>query len=305
MSDELYKSLFENCQRGVPAAEPIVTAAAPMESGPDRTGIDETIFKEYPDLRSLPPAKFDIKEILTENNKGGYKSGKNTLKVKILKSLSVLLPRILHDGERVVRVAKGTANYPLEVFLGNGFLTMMYNHYAVICTTMRILFINIDGRMKKPTHYLFQMSYHELKKIRRGSIFGSMTFLRKKGKKRVFSGMKRALSKEITAYVTAKISAPPPANPELYIENLCPSCFIALEKGLIGCSSCNAAFKEPKKSPDSFLDSPGLGRYLPRTSLSRCPGIDRLYNYLAFYPKLVFFRGGRRHRCGHHYPDHL
>jgi len=165
---------------------------------------------------------------------------------------------MLHDNERVVRLAKGTANYPLEIFLGNGFLTMMYNHYAVICTTARVLFVNIDHRMKKNTHYLFQMTYPELKKISR-SAFGSVTFQPKNGQKRVFSGMKRAFSKEIVAYVTTRMATPAPAGPAKFLEDICPACLTALEKGLQGCSLCKTAFKEPKKAMTRSLILPGWG----------------------------------------------
>jgi len=243
----------------VPTTKQVIPAAAPTEPGPVHTGIDEAIFTEYPDLRDLSTDKFDLNEIFTENKKGGYKTRNNSFKVKIIKSVSEVLPRMLHDHERVVRVAKGTASYPIEVFLGNGFLTMMYNHYAVICTTQRILFINIDHRMKKSTHYLFQMTYPELKKIGRGSIFGSLTFQPKIGKKRAFSGMKRAFSKEIKDYVTAKMLTPSPANPDHDFEDLCPSCLTGLGKGLVECSSCKAPFKEPKKALTRSLILPGWG----------------------------------------------
>jgi predicted Zn finger-like uncharacterized protein len=263
-------------------------AAAPEEPGPLHSGIEAGIFTEYPDLRTLPWANFDLNQILTENNKGGYKSRKNLFKVKILKSVSGILPRLLHDGEQVVRVAKGTANYPIEVLLGNGLLTMIYNHYAIICTSMRLLFINIDRRMKKPTHYLFQMSYHELKKVRRGSILGSMTFIRNKGKKRVFSGMKRAFSKEIKSYISEKLLASPTANPAHDGEDLCPACFTALGKGLLGCPACKTPYKEPKKALVRSLILPGLGDiYLGHRALGVLELIGSLFVWLIVITSLL------------------
>ncbi|MDF1593410.1 MAG: zinc-ribbon domain-containing protein [Desulfobacterales bacterium] len=142
--------------RPAPAPTPAVAAAAAKVPEASRTGTDAAIFTDYPELQTLSPEKFVLNEIFIQNKKGGYKSRNNKFKLKIIKAVSGILPRMLQDNESVVRIAKGTANYPVEVFLGNGFLTMMYNHYAVICTTARILFINIDHRLKKHTHYLFQ-----------------------------------------------------------------------------------------------------------------------------------------------------
>jgi predicted Zn finger-like uncharacterized protein len=272
----------------VPVVEQVTTPTTPPAPASSSSGTDSLVFTEYPALQSLPSANFDLKEILSQNKNGTYKSRKNTLKVKTLNAVAGVLPQMLHDGERVVRVAKGTANYPIEIFLGNGFLTMMYNHYAVICTSMRILFINIDHRIKKPTHYLFQMAYHELKKVDRGTLFGSLTFKRKKGKRRVFSGMKRAFSKEIKTYVTKQILDPPSVNPEQAIENLCPACFTALGKGLTACSACNTGFKEPKKALLRSLILPGLGDiYLGHRVLGALELIGSIFIWIIIIASLL------------------
>jgi len=76
---------------------------------------------------------------------------------------------VLNEEERVLRIGSGTAYYPAEIFFGNGSLTMLYNRYAILGTNQRALLIDIDHRMKRPTHYLFQVPYHNLKKVARGS----------------------------------------------------------------------------------------------------------------------------------------
>ncbi len=226
-----------------------------------RTGTDEAVLAEYPDLGKLPASSFDFSQILNRNKDGSYRSRKNRFKIRVLNSISDILPNILLENEQVVRVAKGTAHYPLEIFLGNGLLTMIYNHYAVLCTSMRILLINIDRRIQKPTHYFFQMSYDELKKVRRGTIFGTMVFVRKKGKKRTITGMKRVLSKEIKIYVNERISAGTSTDQEPIHENLCPACYHGLTKGLLACTTCKMAFKEPQKALMRSLILPGLGDF--------------------------------------------
>ncbi len=243
---------------------PVKAKAHVQKSGDTRTrhaGENTAIFAQYPDLQTLPASHFDFDQILTQNKDGSYQSRKNRFKVRILSSVSEILPNILIEDELVVRVAKGTAHYPLEILLGNGLLTMIYNHYAIVCTTMRILFINIDRRIKKPTHYVFQMAYNEIKKFRRGAIFGSLMFVPKQGKKRTFTGMKRALSKEIKAYVSEKIAAPITARPEHVLADLCPACYKGLAKGLSACTTCDMAFKESQKALVRSLILPGLGDF--------------------------------------------
>ena len=243
-------------------APPVKQTAQGQKSQHVRTQDDtanQAIIAQYPDLGALPAPHFDFIQILIQNKDGSYQSRKNRFKVKILNSVADILPNILNEGEMVVRVAKGTAHYPLEILLGNGLLTMIYNHYAMVCTSMRIIFINIDRRIKKPTHYIFQMYYDEIKKVRRGSIFGTMVFVRKKGKKRTFTGMKRALSKEIKIYVDEMISADPTTEAKIIHEDICPACYKGLAKGLSACTTCNMDFKEPKKALIRSLILPGLG----------------------------------------------
>jgi len=48
-------------------------------------------------------------------------------------------------------------------------------------------------------------------------------------------------------------------HPQEPLENLCPSCFMPLEKRLISCPHCRAHFKEPKKAFLRSLLLPGLG----------------------------------------------
>jgi len=134
-------------------------------TAPDPSGsAGKGIFVDYPELQGLSSEKFDFEEILSPNKNGGYKSPRNKFKIRTLKAVHAILNEILEDGEKVMRVGKGTAYYPAEIFLGNGILTMMYNCYAIVCTNRRLLFININSRITRPTHFLSQMSYEDIKK---------------------------------------------------------------------------------------------------------------------------------------------
>ena len=258
------------------------------ESRPTDTGANKVIFDQYPDLQALPVSHFDFNQILTQNKDGSVKSRKNRFKVKILNAVGDIIPNILIEDELVVRIAKGTAHYPLEIFLGNGLLTMIYNHYAIVCTTKRILFINIDRRIMKPTHYIFQLAYREIKKISRGAIFGSLVFVPNRGKKRAFSGMKRALSKEIKEYVSEKTATPMTARSEHVHADLCPACYTGLEKGLSVCTTCNTAFKEPKKALIRSLIIPGMGDfYLGHRALGTLELIGSIIIWLIIITTLM------------------
>ena len=141
----------------------------------------------YPEVHALSDDRFDLPAILTPTKKGSYKTRKNKYKIRILRAVQDKVGRILNDGEKVVRIGKGTAYYPLELLLGNGWLTMIYNQYAILCTNQRMLFININSRINRPTHYLFQMPYTDVKKIKRGMVFNNLILSRYRGRRRIRS----------------------------------------------------------------------------------------------------------------------
>ena len=221
------------------------------------TGSDQDILATYPKLREIPSSRVALREILAPNKKGSYKTRRNTLKVKILMAVSQVLDRALRDGERVFRIGKGTAYYPAELLFGNGWLTMMYNNYAILATDQRILCININSRMKRTTHYIFQILYGDIKKIKRG-LLGTLSFVRKSSKRRVFTNVSRLISGDLRDFIRERADSLPD-KPEKVFENICPACFAPLEKGLLSCPACKARFKEPRKASLRSLLLPGLG----------------------------------------------
>ena len=220
---------------------------------------DHPLFLAYPELLSLGGDEFDFLEIFTPNKKGNYKHGKNKFKLKILEVVAEKGAKILKGDEKVLRVAKGTAYYPSELFFGNGFLTMLYNHFAILCTDTRVIFINVNPKVTKATHYLFQLPYDQLKNVKKGGIFGRLIFNKKKGKRRLFNGVKRYLMKEVAEFISGRIAENPATQSGALLEDLCPSCWTPLPKGLGNCSACKAVFKSPKKAAIRSLLLPGLG----------------------------------------------
>ena len=221
---------------------------------------DHDVSMGFPELQGIAPEKVALEEIFPPNKKGEYRNKRNKFKVKILMAVSEVLDKILKEGEKVMRVGKGTAYYPAELFFGNGWLTMIYNHYAILATNERILLINVNSRMKGTTHYLFQVLYEDIKKVKRGLFFSSMVLDRIRSKRRVLTQMKRYISKDLKEFIMQR-KEHAKGEPGEVLECICPSCFVPLERGLNNCPSCEAGFKTPKKATLRSLLLPGLGDF--------------------------------------------
>jgi hypothetical protein len=230
------------------------------EDGGRREGQRGAIFFEYPELRTMYPDRYDFVRMFSPNRKGHYQNRQNKYKLKILNAVSGVLARALRGGERVVGIGKGTAWYPAEILLGNGILTMLYNVYAIVCTDERILLVNTDYRMTRPTHYLFQMAYGDLTGVKRGRIFGSLVISRRTGRRRVFTGVRHYLAKELEQTIRERLAVVKPIpHKQGSFDHLCPSCFHVLDKGLKDCPYCRASFKRPRAAVLRSILLPGWG----------------------------------------------
>jgi hypothetical protein len=218
------------------------------------------IFEAYPDLRNLDLDKFDLEAIFIPTKKGRYKTGKSKFKARILKSVHEKANKILTDGEQVLRICKGTAYYPAQLLIGNGYLTMLYNQYAILCTNKRLLLINIDSRVTRTTHYVFQIVYEDIKSIKKGFLLGHLIINRRRGKRRVYTAVKRYLLNEIKDFVEKTLTGIDAiSTPRPPLEKLCPACFIPLEENLTQCPKCSVQFKKPKTAFLKSLIVPGWG----------------------------------------------
>jgi predicted Zn finger-like uncharacterized protein len=253
--------------------------------------LDQGVFMDFPEIQAISPEKVAFEEILLPNKRGGYRNRRNKFKVKILMAVSEVLDKIIKEGEKVMRIGKGTAFYPVEVIFGNGWLTMMYNQYAILATNQRILLINVNSRMKGTTHYLFQVLYQDIKRAKRGILFSSMILDRIKSKRRVFTQMKRYISKEMKGFITEQKSNVN-GEPEAVLEYICPSCFVPLEKGLTTCPSCEAAFKTAKKATLRSLLLPGLGDfYLGHRALG---ALESMGSFMLWAYALLHISAGQK-----------
>jgi DNA-directed RNA polymerase subunit RPC12/RpoP len=247
------------------------------------------VLNVYPQLAGLSPRTFALTEIFIPGKRGGFKTSRNTFKVKILGAVKDVVENMLRKDEVVMRIAAGTAYFPVEILFGNGWLTMLYNRYALIATNQRLLMINTNHRMTKPAHYVYQMPYSNIKKVERGLFRRNIVLVPKKGKRKIFTSMTAYLSAEMSKFIRNHIdSAIPVGTPQSMLTDLCPACFAALEKSLSNCTSCAAEFKTPKKAMLKSLVLPGWGDiYLGHRLLGFIEVLGSLFIWLIFFGLLM------------------
>ena len=221
---------------------------------------DQPLVDAFPEVSQFHPARYAMSEIMPPNRKGRYRTRLNKFKLKILTVVKPTLDALLQKDEQVVRIAGGTAYYPIEILFGNGFLTMLYNRYALVATNQRLVMVNTNHRMTGVRHYLFQMAYGDIKKVSRGLFRTSLNLVRKKGRRRLFTSMKMAFTRELREFIAPRLSPEEVAAPGYAaLECLCPSCCTGLPGYAAACSTCGAAFKSAKKAALRSLLLPGWG----------------------------------------------
>jgi len=244
----------------LPAGPAAMPEAAPRNEAQANAAHDRILVEALPEVSGFHPARYAMSEILQPNRKGRYQTRLNKFKLKILTLVKPTLDTLLQKDERVMRIGGGTAYYPAEIFFGNGFLTMLYNRYALVATNQRLVMINTNHRMTGLRHYLFQMPYSEIKKVSRGLFRTSLNLARKKGRRRLFTSMKMAFTKELRAFIAQQLTPEPAAAAEAKpLECLCPACFAPLPGYSAACAACGATFKSARKAALRSLLLPGWG----------------------------------------------
>ena len=233
---------------------------------------DRQMMDAFPEISDYAPGHYAMSEILKPNRKGNYRTRLNKLKLKILAAVNQTLGQLIKKEAMIMRIAAGTAYYPIEILFGNGIFTMLYNRYAVVATDRRMVMVNTNHRMTKTSHYLFQMAYDEIKKVSRGLFRTSLSLTRKKGKRRIFTSMKMAFAAELSDFIKPHMTSEKviPSG-DTVAEHLCPSCYASLPAKLDQCTVCQAAFKTPKSAALRSLLLPGWGDwYLGHRFLGGC-----------------------------------
>jgi DNA-directed RNA polymerase subunit RPC12/RpoP len=249
------------------------------------------VLNVFPEMSDFDGSHYDLDELLKPNHKGRYNTGFNKYKVKILATVKPTLDRLLGADELVMHVAGGTAYYPIEIFMGNGILTMLYNRYALVATNRRLVMINTNTRMTRTSHLLFQMTYDEIKKVSRGLFRTSLVLTPKNGNRRTFTSMKRAFTKELHDFIKSRMDPLKTMAAEAESKpHLCPACFSPLTAKLVQCPSCQTGFKTTTAAALRSLILPGLGDlYLGHRFLGCCELLGAL---LVWFFALGMFMTG-------------
>lgn len=262
-------------------AGPSPVASDEAEDNEEQSSAEE-ILRAFPQLRTLAEKRFSLKELFSPARSGDYQTRLNRYKARLLLATSSLLSdKILLPGEKVVKIARGSAYFPFEIPYANGLLTLPTNYYALVCTSHRLLLINLDFRCSRPVRYTFQILYDEIAKISRG-LFGSSLIVKvRNGGKWNFTTVKRALARELVNYIKAQTHGLPSG---LYDgiprRQLCPSCLSPLSAGLYSCPACQVSFKTAREALKRSLLLPGMGQiYLDHY----LPGISILTGYLLVW----------------------
>ncbi|MFN2368645.1 MAG: hypothetical protein ABR605_06805, partial [Desulfurivibrionaceae bacterium] len=248
-----------------PAGAPPVPPAASEESG-----ADAGLFTALPELRKLSPDKFAYREIFTGPGKHGFRTRQNRRILKTVTAVHDLLSGgLLAEGEKVLRIARGISYHPFEIPYANGLLTMPSNYFAIVCTDKRVLLINVNRRLDRPTRYIFQIPYDEIAGIGRGLFRSSLIIKHRSAGKWNFTTVNRTLAASVKDFIAARVEqTPAPPAGKVSLPQLCPSCHTPLPAGLASCPHCGAAFKNPREALVRSLILPGLGSiylgYLPR-----------------------------------------
>jgi hypothetical protein len=230
------------------------------------------IVEAYPQVSEYDSRRYLLSRLLIPDRKGRYKTRKNNLKIKMMAAIRPVLDRLLDDDEQLGSIAGGTAYYPLELILGNGALTVLYNRYVLAATNKRVIAVNTHYKMNKPASYLFQFDYNELKKVSKGIFGTSLTLTRKRGKRRVFTAIKKGLAGEMRDWVLPRIDPDQSIDASTALcDKLCPACLTPLSSKLETCPQCRAVFKAPVKAALRSLLLPGWGDiYLGHRFLGCC-----------------------------------
>ena len=243
-----------------PAATASMPEAVPPTEAPAKAAHDRPLVEAFPEVAGFHPAHYAMSEIMRPTPKGRYQTRPNKFKLKVLKVVKPTLDALLRKDEQVMRIGGGTAYYPVEIFFGNGFLTMLYNRYAIVATNQRLVMINTNHRMTGLRHYLFQMPYDEIKKVSRGLFRTSLNLVRKKGRRRLFTSMKMAFTRELREFIAPQLTPGSTAvSGDEALECLCPACYTGLPGYTDACETCGATFKNARKAALRSLLPPGWG----------------------------------------------
>ncbi len=235
-------------------------AAATAESGPEPDL--EKLLAEFPWLDELNQDILDLGGIFKAETKKGYHTRRNRIAAAALKAVSGCLAAILKEEEKVLRAARGAAYIPAEIPYANTILTLPANRYTILCTSRRILLLNLDWRQKRCGEFFYQVPYGNIREIGRGAFRDGLIIKSRSGRQMRFTSLTVTLSREISEIALENRRHIPNWNvAPIMAEFLCPACFAPQSAQNSGCSQCSTPFKSPTTAFYRSLALAGLGAF--------------------------------------------
>ena len=184
----------------------------------------------------------------------------NERRAKLIRALAPLLDAMLYEGETIRYVARGVLYSAAEYVLSGHFAAMHANQMALVLTSHRLLWLQVDGK-GRPRDLKNQV---RLEKVRRVTTrwTGPLTVETVAREKLVFTQVPKGDRKALVALVPASPNAP--REKEKSVEHLCPAC-ARVVPGPVGSSmrcpnaACRIPFRSPKKAAWLSALVPGVG----------------------------------------------
>ena len=178
-------------------------------------------------------------------------------KFVLLKSIDEQLRPMLREGERVYYLTFGSSAGLWESYF-LGWITHFVNRRAIVLTDRRVLFLQIDWRIR-PRELRSQLDLRAIEAIERRGL-GKTGLVLRNGKQLVFSGLPGADRKALEKVVTGVRNAQPGTGSSASgVEHLCPGCKEAVRGRPDACPYCGKAFRSARKAGLLSLLFPGLG----------------------------------------------
>ena len=221
---------------------------------------------DFPQVRTLSKNRYALWKIFSPNAEGGYNNPSNTQKFTMLISLAPVLDNLLEENEKVVGLAGVIIRLPVDWLLVNILLSTTYNHYALIATNQRLLLININKRMTKRLHYLYQVPYQAIRNLGRGVLNSRFVLQTTTGRKWSFKPVKQGDIEPLIGRIQELLVQRSDSEPDARsAEALCPACLSPLKDAAECCPRCKSLFRRPLGAALRSLFIPGWGNvYLGR-----------------------------------------
>jgi hypothetical protein len=200
-----------------------------------------------------------------QSNAGWFERRRAAARLKLLKKIEPKLARVLHSGERVLFVTKGSRASRAERFFAGHAVAYHINLRALVFTTERVILIHI-GALSKPRALVSELSYASIRKLR-STWNGFCEVKLANGKTHRFSGVPRADRKFLREFLVKTIPGRVPGDelgqgklPDGLV-HLCPHCQMALPGRPRVCASCGGGIKAASTAALLSFGLPGLGNW--------------------------------------------